>query len=335
MLSLLSKLVVYGGLILSTIPPIFPPAILGILSVFLIKKSARTYLSFFLTLSVAPIFLYSANTNKSVLTLFVFVVYSFFGTQFKLSRKGILFASYIAFASISAQFLFSFLGGQSRPVLVGYEQNFTALTCFYPYLILSPSKKRFLFVLLGGLTIGRAFFMCVMLHEFLRLKFVKKVFTRQVFFLSVLSILTAFILGNAFVLTLSTFQSYDPSFSRLFNLFDSSTYIRAITNLEYLNIIFSSDYIFSGVSSDVYSQELMGQYTVAHNTFLQIGILYGLLVLFIYSLSVIWLFSQNPETRVGFLSLLPYSFALHSVLLPFFLILLHICWTHKISQLDR
>lgn len=305
----------------------------GLLSLLLVLLSNYGKISsgkIFLIIFLAPPYLYSSATNPGAAGMFALLVLLILKPKFNLNLN-LRPTIYLTILLIIFQFLYSTNQGSERPHLIGYEQNFSALAVLILYLLVQD-KNRIWFFIVGISTVSRMFALAVVIRETL-LYFRFSKIGRGTFIVSILILFTAFFVAQYVVLSAAVHKEYSSGILRLFYFNDTSNLSRFSTNLFFIDVLSSnfSDYLFSGERTADYLEH--DSRIVAHNSILQMTLLYGIVPFLIYFIIIVYFFSQSLALRISFLALLFCSLFLHSVLTPINIALVYIALfrirTHK------
>jgi len=319
-----------SGLIILKVIPIIPLNFAILAAPILCDLRKIRINSLFFLFLIAPLFIYSADTNLSSLGMYFAIIFLTFGPNKNFSLK-LNYSFLLAFFIIVYQFYISYTRGDVRPSLFGLEQNFSALAIFILYSIIF-SAKRFGFLLLGLITLSRSFFFAVIIREILA-KVPKFLISKNFYYLIIFMMIFAFIGAHFIILSSNDQAGYTQSIDRLFTINDSSLYKRLLMNV--LFITEASDYYFKGISVDQYITMGENFGVVAHNSFLQTVILYGWVPTLIYYIILVVAFSKHVMYRICFISLFSFSLVLNSVFNPINVILVYTLIYYKLNCCNK
>lgn len=297
-------------IILLTMPSIFPSTPIAIIF-FLLYILSNTKKA--ITLNIILLFSSSiaiAFVNQSVVIFSLFLTSCLF---FRRSKTSWLYDS--NFFNISARISVIIVAIQMfinyKPIMFGYEQNFTALFVFYLLLINKGWWKLFS-VLLGLWTLSRGFLISLIVYYLFstRLRYIKYFTSLRVWQLFVFLVPSAFFL-LFFIYPYIEVTDYDISPLRLFNFID----ISAISRFKLLEPVLASfsRYWLTGLPVEIYTDSFLGGTKMVHNVYAQMCILYGVPFTAFFLTILASLFSSNRELRAVFIALFVWGFSLHGV----------------------
>ena len=285
-------------------------------------KKKISYKKLILLVLITPFFLYSSLINESILLFYFSLIYFIIGIPKKwdFERKNKIYLL-VTIISIIIQMTITLSNdANNRAKLIGYEYNFSGLMIFYLYLLSGIKKYRYIFTFFGILTGSRGFFISMLIREFLLLT--RSKLTKFLYIIMYFIIILTIFISFGYVSTLDTnISGYQDNYMRLFQLIDTSTLVRVLTDTYLIQYI--PDYIFQGIDSQLLVDNTLGNFIFPHNTLLQMSLMYGLIPTIIYFVVIIYSFSKNRLLRSSMLTLFIYCFTLHSVIQPLYIVLLH------------
>jgi hypothetical protein len=271
--------------------------------------------NFYVLAPITLIALINFYINQSIIIYFITIYLCLTDTS-KVKLPNTRFLHLVIILSIIVALIPS--GSFFRFTFPGLEQNFTALSIFVIWFC-TRSKLNVIALFFLSLTVSRAAIFSA--FGIIIARTIQKILIRHYWTL-LLIVFVSFILSNIYILQIQNLASYRNDFSRMYTIFDTSNYHRALANIYFLEAMLKHSLYLGHDANEIRSYVDFGAARFVHNTFLQLCYLYSPLFAIIYYLIILKELSKTSAGCVVGPFFFAYSMILHSVLNPVYMILI-------------